>query len=224
MTSRNLRILISAVAFGGAMTFGAGAVAYWGGPWDGDWGGPGGGPWGGGPYYPYGGYGGRDLIHQRQVEMRDHEQAMRDVGHMLSGRRPFDRVEATRLAREIEATAGENLWRMFRPGDWRMGSRSSSIIWGDMDRFKSHAEALKAAAGQLADELEKRPTAEEYAGGKAVVPDWRLERYGAAPWEGGPYSRWGNRGGAVTKEVYDAYLKLEDTCHGCHANFRSPWY
>lgn len=216
MKSIKLRILLGAAVFGGALTFGTGASAYWGGPW-------GVGPWGGTPYSPYGAYGGRDLTHERQADMRDHQSAMRDVGRMLSGRRPFDRAEATRLAREIEASAGENLWRLFRPGDWREGSRSTSIIWGNMDTFKSHAEALKAAAGNLADELEKRPSSEDYAEGGAVVPDWR-GRYGATPWEGGPHGRWGNRGGAVTRDVYDAYLKLQDTCDGCHRNFRSPWH
>jgi len=160
--------------------------------------------------------------------MRDHQRTMRDLDRMLSGRHPFNRAEATRMAREIEASAGENLWRLFRPGDWREGSRSTAIIWGDMDSFKSRAEALKAAAGELADELEKRPTAEDYTEGRAVMPDWRTQ-FGDAPWErgpwdGGPYSQWGNRGGAVSKEAYDAYLKLRDTCHSCHASFRSPWY
>jgi cytochrome c556 len=153
--------------------------------------------------------------------MHDHKAAMQSVARMLSGRRTFDRAEAIGLAREIEASAGENLVQLFKPGDWRKSPLSRARIGDDMETFKAYAEALKEAAGELADELEKQPSAEDIRAGRAWSPDWRRSRRGGGM--GGPYSRWRNEGGAVTKEVFDAYTKLPATCRGCHANFRSPW-
>ncbi|MEA3244027.1 MAG: cytochrome c [Pseudomonadota bacterium] len=213
MTTRRIKFLIGAALVGGTMTVGAGAQAYWGDPWGGPRSEPG---------YPYSGYGpGLDRTHERQSEMHDHKAAMQSVARMLSGRRTFDRAEAIGLAREIEASAGENLMRLFKPGDWRRSPLSRARIGDDLETFKAHAEALKEAAGELADELEKQPGAEDIRAGRAWSPDWRRSRRGLGM--GDTYSRWRNEGGAVTKEVFDAYTKLRATCHGCHANFRSPW-
>jgi cytochrome c556 len=154
--------------------------------------------------------------------MQDHKAAMQSVTRMLSGRRSFDRAEAIGLAREIEAGAGENLARLFKPGDWRRSPLSRARIRDDMDTFTANAEALKKAAGELADELEKLPSAEDIRAGRAWSPDWRRSRHGWG--RGGPYSyaRWRNESEAVTKGVFDAFTKLQATCYGCHVNFRSP--
>jgi cytochrome c556 len=192
----------------------------WGGsPWSepgwggGPWSEPG---WGGGPWsdYPFSGYGRTlDQMHERRDEMHDHKAAMQDVARMLSGRRTFDRAKAIGLARQIEASAGENLTRLFEPGGRRMGPFSRARI-GDMESFKANAEALKLAAGELADALEKQPSPEDISAGRAWSPDWSMR---------GPYSRWRSEGEAVPQEVFEAYTKLRATCHGCHANFRSTW-
>jgi cytochrome c556 len=194
--------------------------------WDtGPWPEPG---WGRGAWpersYPYSGFGAaRDRTHQRQSAMRDHKAAMQAVARMLSGRRAFDRAEAIRLARDIEATAGENLVRSFRPGDWRMSPLSRARIGSDMETFKAYADALQEAAGELADELEKQPTTEDIRAGRAWSPNWRRSGWGPGV-IGGPYSRWRNQGGAVTRGALEAYNKLRATCQGCHANFRSAWH
>ena len=216
MTTSRIKFLIRAALVGVTMTIGAAAQAYWGDPWGGPWSEPG---WGGGPWsepgYPFSGYGpALDRMHERQREMRDHRATMQSVSRMLSGRRTFDRAKAIGLAREIEASAGENLARLFKPGDWRRSPLSRARIGDDMQAFKARAQALKEAAGELADELEKRPSAEDIRAGRAWSPDWGM---------GGRYSRWRNQGGAVTKQVFDAYTKLRATCNGCHANFRSAW-
>ena len=223
MTIRSVKFLIGAALVGGTLTIGAGAQAYWGDPWGGPWSEPGSssGPWPE-PGYPYGGYGpGIDRTHERQSEMRDHKTAMQAVARMLSGRRTFDRAEAIGLAREIEATAGENLVQLFERGDRRRSPLSRARIGDGMEAFEAHAEALEEAADELADELEKQPSAEDIRAGRAWSPDWYRSRRGWGTVD--PYRRWGSEGGAVTKEVFDAYTKLRATCHGCHANFRSPW-
>lgn len=229
MTTIRIRFLIHAVLIGGSMTIGTGVQAYWGDPWaepgwgSAPWSEPG---WGGGAWpersYPYSGYGAaRDRTHQRQSAMRDHKAAMQAVARMLSGRRAFDRAEAIRLAREIEESAGENLVRSFSPGDWRRSPLSRARIGNDMETFKANADALKQAAGELADELEKQPTPEDMRAGRAWSPNWRRSSWGRGM--AGPYSPWRNEGGAVTRGAFDAYNKLRATCYNCHANFRSPW-
>jgi hypothetical protein len=90
-----------------------------------------------------------------------------------------------------------------------------------METFKANAEALQEAAGELADELEKQPGAEDIRAGRAWSPDWRRSR--RAWGMGGPYGGWSNDRGVVTTGVFDAYTRLQATCYGCHANFRSPW-
>ena len=223
MTTARIKFLFGAALIGTAVTVGAGAQAYWGDPRGGPRSGP---DWGGGPWsepgYPDSGYGpGLYRTHQRQSEMNDHRAAMRSVARMLSGRRSFDRAEAIGLAREIEASAGENLVRLFKPGESRRSPLSRARIGEEMETFRAHAEALKKAAGELADELEKQPSGEDIWAGRAWSPDWRRSRRGWGM--DGPYSQRRNEGGAVTREVFGAYNKLEATCHGCHASFRSPW-
>ena len=223
MTTRRIKFLIGAALVGATLTIGAGAQAYWDDPWGGPWAEPG---WGSDPWaepgYPYSGYSpGLDRTYQRQSEMRDHRAAMQAVARMLSGRRSFDRAEAIGLAREIEASAGENLVLLFKRSDARRSPLSRARIGDDMKIFEAHAEALEEAADELADELEKRPSTEDIRAGRAWSPDWRRSRRGWGM--GDPYGRWRNEGGAMTREVFDAYTKLEATCQGCHANFRSPW-
>ena len=216
MTTSRIKFLIGAALVGGTMTITAGAQAYWGGPWGGPWSEPG---WGGGrwtePGYPFSGYGpALDRTHARQREMRDHRAAMRSVARMLSGQRRFDRAKAIGLAREIEASSGENLVQLFQSGNWQSSPLSRARVGDDMESFKARAEALKEAAAALADALEKQPVGEGIRVGRAYSPDWGM---------GGPYSRRRGEGGALTPQVFDAYTQLRATCHGCHADFRSAW-
>jgi len=153
-------------------------------------------------------------MHARQRDMRDHRAAMRAVARMLSGERRFDRARAIGLAREIEASAGANMAQLFQPGDSQGSPLSRARIGEEMEAFKTRAEALKAAAGELADALENQPAAEDIGAGRAWSPDWGM---------GGRHARWRGEGDAVTPQVFDAYTRLRATCHGCHANFRSAW-
>jgi len=216
MKTIRIKSLINVALISAAMTLGATAQAYWGGPWGGPWGGS---PWHG-PGYPYRSQEqARERTYERQHEMYDHKNAMRAVARMLSGRRSFDRAEAVSLVREIEAGAGENLTKLFKAGDSRRSPLSRARI-DDMDTFKANAEALKEAAGELADKLEQEPSAEDVRTGQAMSPGWnRSMRRGM----GDRYSRGRSEGGAVTTEVFGAFTKLLGTCNGCHADFRTPW-
>ena len=162
----------------------------------------------------YNDYGPHSMKRDRQQLMRNHGHAMDELADMIDGRRRFDRLKATKLAREIEAGAGENMWRLYPPESVDApGSRTAPPIWGNFETFKANANALKQTAGALADELEKRPTPADVQEG-VWVP-----RYGS-----GLGNRWGQRGGDVTQEAIAEYIRLGRICTVCHLNFRTSRY
>ena len=166
-----------------------------------------------GPSY-HGDYGPQSMKRDRQQLMRNHGHAMDDLEAMIDGRRRFDRLEATKLAREIEAGAGENMWRLYPPASVAApGSRTAPPIWGNFETFKANANALKQTAGALADHLEKRP-------GPADVQEgvWVPRR---SPGFG---NVWGREGGDITHEAIAEYIRLGRICTVCHLNFRTSRY
>ena len=163
-----------------------------------------------GPSY-YGQHGPDSMKRDRQKLMRNHGHAMDELEAIIEGRKRFDRLEATKLAREIEAGAGENMWRLYEPASVTApGSRTAPPIWGNFDTFKANANALKQTAGSLADELEKRPTQTDYQEGVWVPP--RSSGFG---------NLWGQRGGDMTNEAITEYIRLGRICTVCHLNFRT---
>jgi len=169
-----------------------------------------------GPYGPsyYGQYGPNAMKRDRQKLMRGHAQAMDDLAAIIEGRKRFDRLKATKLAREIEAGAGENMWRLYAPDSVAApGSRTAPPIWGNFETFKANANALKETAGGLADELEKRPTDKDYQEGVWIPP-----------YSSGLGNRWGQRGGDMTQAAIAEYIRLERVCAVCHLDFRTSSY
>jgi cytochrome c556 len=212
MTSNYIKHFVCAAALGGMMAAATGAQAYWGGPRPAPW---------SGADFPGGAYGpGLDRMRQRQNEMQDHKAAMHTVGRMLAGQRNFDRAEAIRLARTIEASSGENLVGSFESGDQRGNPLSRARIGQNMEAFTAQAEALKQAAADLANALEQQPSSADVWSGRAWSPDWYRSR--GNRWMRGPYGG-GYDNDAVTPEALEAYNRMRATCHGCHAGFRSPW-
>ena len=176
--------------------------------------------WYGGPYGRYygpsysGQYGPKAMKQDRQKLMRDHGHAMDDLEAIIVGRTRFDRLEATKLAREIESGAGENMWRLYAPASVAApGSRTAPPIWGNFETFKANSVALKETAGALADELEKRPTGEDYQEGVWIPP-----------YSSGFGNRWGQRGGDMTQEAIAEFIRLERVCTVCHLDFRTSSY
>ena len=173
--------------------------------------------WYGRPHYGHSyhnDYGPQAMKRDRQKLMHDHGQAMDELEAIIEGRRRFDRLDATKLARQIEAGAGENMWRLYEPRSVAVsGSRTAAPIWGNFDTFKANANALKQTAGALADALEKRPTTEDYQEGVWVPP--RSSALG---------NLWGQRGGDMTSEAIAEYIRLERVCTVCHLNFRTSRY
>ena len=176
--------------------------------------------YGGGPYgryygpSHYGQYGPKAMKQDRQKLMRNHGDAMDDLHDIIVGRKRFDRLEATKLAREIESGAGENMWRLYAPASVAApGSRTAPPIWGNFETFKANSVALKETAGALADELEKRPTGEDYREGVWIPP-----------YSAGVGNRWGQRGGDMTQEAIAEYIRLERICTVCHLDFRTSTY
>ncbi|MGD1990319.1 MAG: cytochrome c [Chromatiales bacterium] len=181
---------------------------YWGAPYAAPgWGSPAYGPRGAPPpwYLPprLGSYDRSIMRQKRQRQMSNHGDAMEELGDMIYGRYRFEREEAIELARQIEAAAGPALIRNFHPGAIATdGSHTTPAFWGNEATFKANADALKAAAGALADELEKG-LEEEGAGTTDGARGWRYEK-------------------PVSPEVRNRFKQVANTCRACHATFRGP--
>mgnify|MGYP001814233817 FL=1 len=166
------------------------------------------GPWGAPPPYylpPRLGSFDRSIMRQkRQRQMSNHDDAMEELGDMIYGRYRFEREEAIELARQIEAAAGPALIRNFHPGAIATdGSHTTPAFWGNEAAFKANADALQAAAGALADELEKDLVAQEGAGTTEEAPGRRYEK-------------------PVSPEVRNRFNQVANACRACHATFRGP--
>jgi cytochrome c556 len=163
-----------------------------------------GGPWG----RPYGS---GAMTYERQNMMSDHGWAMRGLSEMFEGRRAFNREEAVRLARELEAGLGDQLIRNYAPGTWVAGSRTAPWTWRHFGAFKGYAVGAEQSAARLADALEKEPTTEE------------IQQEGV--WMTSPprrgIGRWHHlRDDRVSLDAIREYSQLNATCHSCHGLFR----
>ena len=162
----------------------------------------------------YGQYGPNAMKQDRQQLMRDHGWAMRKLAAIIEGRKAFNRREATMLAHEVEAGAGENLWRLYSPSSVTApGSRAEPSVWTNFETFKANAYNMKESAGRLADLLAKRPTEEDRKSGI-----WYPES--SSSWG----NRWGERDGGIVKEAIVEYMRLNSICNACHKGYRgSTW-
>ena len=146
---------------------------------------------------------------RRQAQMNDHNEAMDDLGRMLYGKQGFDRTKAVQMARSIEGAAGDVMLGNFHPGAVATsGSHTSPALWANQAAFKANADALKAAAGALADELSKSPSAEE---GALMLKPARAIGSSEQP---APV--------AVSPAIWDKFNELNQVCSNCHRGFRGP--
>lgn len=196
---------------------------YWGAPVAGPgWGAP---AWGPGYYRPWvappahfwyprlPSYDRSRMKQGRQRQMDNFDDAMNDLRDMLYGGADFDRTRAIQLTRKIEATSGHALTGNFHPGAVvTTGSRTSPALWGNEEAFKANAEALRNAAGALADELAKKPSEEQ----GAVYLSQRSEEFGRNK----EYNEV-----PVSPQIWKKFNTLSDSCVACHSAFRGPsWW
>ena len=164
-------------------------------------------------YYPprLPSYDSSTMVRKRQRIMSDHDEAMDRLYEILYGNYGFDRAEAVKLARKIEVTSGIAMTGNFHPGavaDFR--SRTTPAYWGNEQTFRANAQALQAAAKDLAIELAKKPSAEE---GAIMMP-----RRGASV-EGE-----NAQSAPVSPGVWEKFNALSHVCESCHSTFRgSSW-
>jgi len=85
------------------------------------------------------------------------------------------------------------------------GSHTTLALLNNQEAFKANAQALQAAAAALAEELAKRPTAEE---GAIYLPKERA------------YGKEEPETEAVSPKIWEKFNALSETCVACHSNFR----
>ena len=200
-------LIASSTALAFSFDFGDGDDYYYR-PW---WGGPYGQPYYQ-PWRPYfyppqlPSFDRHEMVRERQNLMDDHMDAMEMLKEQLYGDYGFDRAEAIRMARKIELTSGTALTRNFHPGAVRQSdSRTTPNYWGNEQTFKANAEALRAAAADLANELAKKPTAKE--GAVFLTPRFREDNDAADKT-------------AVSPAIWEKFNTLSNTCESCHRSFR----
>ncbi|MBF0264242.1 MAG: cytochrome c [Gammaproteobacteria bacterium] len=143
------------------------------------------------------------MVDSRQRMMGYRDQTMKHLGEIIYNKDSFDRTVAIMLARQIELSAGNALSNNFHPGAVAsFYSRTTPAFWGNENKFKDNAEALQAAARDLALELEKRPTDEE---GAVYLS-----------------SKDNSTGIPVSPKIWDKYNSMSAICESCHNNFRGP--
>ena len=164
--------------------------------------------WYGGPWNRP--YGAGAVTYERQNMMRDHGHAMEDLSRMFQGRRSFDREEAIRLAKELEAGFGTSLLKNFAPGAVVAGSRTAPWTWRNFNTFEGYSKAAGASATRLVGALEDVPDDEAAAeqaiwipGGTRVI---------------GPLGF--GRDGPIPLTVVQEHGRLNATCNACHFYFR----
>lgn len=164
--------------------------------------------WYGDPLYRP--YGSGAVTYERQNVMREHGWAMQDMASMFEGRRAFNRDEAVRLARELEATLGDEMLKNFAPGTRVAGSRVTPWVWRDFGAFRGYAIGAQQAAADLASALEQAPTSDEVEQQGA----WMTSRRPAV----GRFSHLSDD--MVSMQAIQAYTRLNANCHSCHVMFR----
>lgn len=148
------------------------------------------------------------MVDNRQSQMGQRYEAMNALGAMLYGRSDFDRAEAIKIARRIEATSGHALNDNFHPGAIATySSRTTLALWGNQDAFRANAFTLQQAARALALEFEKQPTSEE---GAVMLPASTDDQYGEPSAEKV----------AVSSGVWEKFNALSNVCYSCHRGFR----
>jgi len=151
------------------------------------------------------------MVRKRQQMMSTHDETMNRLNELLYGRYGFDRAVAIKLARKIELTSGSSLTGNFHPDAVAtFSSRTTPALWGNEQTFKANAQALQAAARDLAKELEKQPTAKE---GAIYLPK-RSISFGRDEPETVP----------VSAGIWEKFNALSNVCASCHSGFRgSNW-
>lgn len=205
--------LLTAAGSAQAFSFGDSSFSfgddYYRGPYGSPYAGPG---YGGNPYWipPQMSTYDRSVMRMnRQKLMRDHAEALDDLGEMLNGRfgQSFDRDKAIQLAHRIESASGPALTQYFHPGAVAAsGSHLSPAYWGNEKAFSANADTLQATATALATALAKVPDKDE----KAVY----LSK--------GRFGEDANKKVAVSPDVWQRFQETSNACRGCHASFRGP--
>jgi len=153
-----------------------------------------------------------NMVRKRQRMMDTHDETMDQLSELLYGRYGFDRAQAIKLTRKIEAASSYALTDNFHPSTVTTSrSRTTPFLWGNEQTFKANAHALQSAARALAKELEKQPTAEE---GAIYLPKRsrsfdRLKEPETVP---------------VSAGIWEKFNTVSNVCSSCHRSFRrSSW-
>lgn len=93
------------------------------------------------------------VVKDRMDLMKSQKKAMKVIGDMAKGKKPFDAAKAAKAARDLEATT-KQIPELFPKGSNGHPSEALDVIWTEWDRFTGDAGDAEAAAKALAVEFE----------------------------------------------------------------------
>jgi cytochrome c556 len=94
------------------------------------------------------------VVKERQDLMDSQKDAMKVIGDMAKGKKPFDAAAATKAANDIHTTA-KKIQDLFPKGSGGEKNKSDALpaVWEKWDRFTANADDLATAADALAKAL-----------------------------------------------------------------------
>jgi cytochrome c556 len=101
------------------------------------------------------------VVKERMDLMDSQKDAMKVIGDMAKGKRPFDAAAATKAANDIHATS-KKIPDLFPEGSDGGESEALPAVWEKWDRFTANADDLATAADALAKAL-----------GDSASTDWK---------------------------------------------------
>jgi cytochrome c556 len=101
------------------------------------------------------------VVKERMDLMDTQKDAMKVIGDMAKGKRPFDAAAATKAANDIHTTA-KKIPELFPEGSGGGKSEALPAVWEKWDRFKTNADDLATEADGLVKAL-----------GDSASEDWK---------------------------------------------------
>jgi cytochrome c556 len=153
------------------------------------------------------------VIKERREVMKSFPAAVRTMGEMFRGSRPYDAREFKAAAEQIRSNSGAALTERFPPGSVGEGSQAMPDIFTHWSEFTGMSEQLELLAAALSAAADRAPN--------GITDDMRMKGAMAA---GG--SLLGSRAKALTQAEIAAmpaehvFHMMAEQCTSCHAKFR----
>ncbi|PDT81899.1 cytochrome C [Sinorhizobium sp. BJ1] len=153
----------------------------------------------------------RDIVQQRQQDMKAMANAAKSIDAMFKGSSPYDAKAFKAAAESVGSHSGDRLSSLFDGSIAAPGSKASANIEAERQKFDKLAADLGVYASALAAAAERNPD--------VLSPQMRMQ--GGDAMMGGPLARKAEADRDVSSMPAEhAFHLMLQTCTSCHAQFR----